>query len=205
MHTPRRLVVGISGASGMIYARALLEALSGSEIETHLVISHAARRTLGCETDWTLDDFHALANVVHDTGNVGASIASGSFQTLGMIIVPCSVKTMSEIAHGVTSSLLTRAADVALKERRRLVLAVRETPLHLGHLRTMLALTEMGAIVAPPLPAMYARPKSVEELVGHSAGRWLDLFGIPNKLAARWDGSEARQSDRETGHAGGHI
>jgi flavin prenyltransferase len=205
MHTPRRLVVGISGASGMIYARALLEALSGSEIETHLVISHAARRTLGCETDWTVEDFHALANTVHETGNVGASIASGSFQTLGMLVVPCSVKTMSEIAHGVTSSLLTRAADVALKERRRLVLAVRETPLHLGHLRTMLALTEMGAIVAPPLPAMYARPKSVEELVGHSVGRWLDLFGIPNKLTARWDGSEVRQSDKETGHAGGRI
>jgi 4-hydroxy-3-polyprenylbenzoate decarboxylase len=189
----------------MIYARALLEALSGSEIETHLVISQAARRTLGCETDWTVDDLHALANIVHETGDVGASIASGSFQTLGMLIVPCSVKTMSEIAYGVTSSLLTRAADVALKERRRLVLAVRETPLHLGHLRTMVALTEMGAIVAPPLPAMYARPKSVEELVGHSVGRWLDLFGIQNKLAARWDGSEARKSDMETSHAGGRI
>jgi 4-hydroxy-3-polyprenylbenzoate decarboxylase len=205
MSSPRRLAVGVSGASGMIYAHTLLKALSRSEIETHLVISQAARRTLACETDWTAEDFHALAHIVHEAGNVGASIASGSFETLGMLIVPCSVKTMSEIAHGVTSSLLTRAADVALKERRRLVLAVRETPLHLGHLRTMTALTEMGAIVAPPLPAMYARPKSVQELVEHSVGRWLDLFGISNALTARWNGSDACKSAGEAGNAGGRI
>ena len=205
MSSPRRLAVGVSGASGMAYAHTLLKALSGCDIETHLVISQAARRTLACETDWTVEDFHALAHIVHEADNVGASIASGSFQTLGMLIVPCSVKTMSEIAHGITASLLTRAADVALKERRRLVLAVRETPLHLGHLRTMMALTEMGAIVAPPLPAMYGRPQSVQELVEHSVGRWLDLFGISNGLAARWNGREACKSAGEAGNAGGWI
>lgn len=189
----------------MAYAHALLRALRDCEVETHLVISKAARLTLSLETDWTVEDFHGLARVVHETGNVGACIASGSFQTLGMLIVPCSIKTLSEIASGVTSTLLTRAADVILKERRRLVLAVRETPLHLGHLRSMLAVTEMGAIVAPPLPAMYARPQSLDDMIQHSVGRWLDLFGVQNNLAARWDGKQASRDGGEADHAAGRF
>lgn len=183
---PRRVVVGISGASGVIYGVRALDALRELEVETHLVVSRAAALTLSQETDLSLAELNAKADVVHRVGDVGASIASGSFRTLGMIIAPCSVRTMAEIATGVTSSLLTRAADVTLKERRPLVLMVRETPLHLGHLRTMTSLAEMGAVIAPPLPAFYAKPKSVEDMVDQSVGRALDALGLDWGAVRRW-------------------
>ena len=182
------MVVGVSGASGVIYGVRLLDALRDLGIESHLVVTRAALLTLSQETDLTPDDLSGRADVVHKLADVGATIASGSFRTLGMIVAPCSVRTMSEIATGVTSNLLTRAADVVLKERRPLVLMVRETPFHLGHLRTMTALTEMGAIIAPPLPAFYARPKSIEDIVDQSVGRALDLFGLDWSAVRRWDG-----------------
>jgi len=185
---PYRLVVGISGASGAIYGARVLDALKDLGVESHLVVSKAALLTLSQETDLSPADLIAKATVVHKMADVGATIASGSFKTLGMIVAPCSVKTMSEIATGVTSSLLTRAADVTLKERRPLVLMVRETPFHLGHLRTMTALTEMGAIIAPPLPAFYARPASILEMVDQSVGRSLDLFGLDWSAVRRWEG-----------------
>ncbi len=185
---PQRLVVGISGASGVTYGVRVLDALRELGVESHLVVTRAALLTLSQETDLTPDDLTGRADVVHRLADVGATIASGSFRTLGMIVAPCSVRTMSEIATGVTSNLLTRAADVVLKERRPLVLMVRETPFHLGHLRTMTALTEMGAIIAPPLPAFYARPKSIEDIVDQSVGRALDLFGLDWSAVRRWDG-----------------
>ncbi len=181
-----RLVVGISGASGVAYGLRVLDACGELGVETHLILSRAAALTIAQETELTVADVQARADVVHKAGDVGASVASGSFPTLGMIIAPCSVRTMSEIASGVTSSLLTRAADVTLKERRPLVLMVRETPLHLGHLRTMMRLAEMGAILAPPLPAFYARPQSLEEMVDQSVGRALDLFGLSWAAVKRW-------------------
>ena len=183
---PPRIVVGISGASGVIFGARVLDALKDLGVESHLVVTKAALLTLSQETDLSADDLTAKASVTHRLADVGATIASGSFRTLGMIVAPCSVRTMSEIATGVTSTLLTRAADVTLKERRRLVLMVRETPLHLGHLRTMTQLAEMGAIIAPPLPAFYARPASLDEMIDHSIGRVLDLFGIDNGLVRRW-------------------
>lgn len=185
---PDRIVVGVSGASGVIHGVRVLDALRELGVESHLVVTRAALLTLSQETDLTPDDLTGRADVTHRLTDVGASIASGSFRTLGMIVAPCSVRTMGEIATGVTSSLLTRAADVVLKERRRLVLMVRETPLHLGHLRTMTALTEMGAVIAPPLPAFYARPRSIEEMVDQSVGRALDLFGLDWSPVKRWDG-----------------
>lgn len=185
---PRRLVVGISGASGVIYGVRMLDALRDLGVESHLIVSRAALLTLSQETDLTPDDLSARADVTHRLADVGASIASGSFKTIGMVVAPCSVRTMGEIATGVTSSLLTRAADVALKERRRLVLMVRETPFHLGHLRTMTALTEMGAVIAPPLPAHYARPRSIEDMVDQSVGRALDLFDLDWTPVKRWTG-----------------
>ena len=181
-----RLIVGISGASGVWLGLRALDACREMGVESHLVISKSAALTLAQEANLTVADVAARADVVHKVGDVGASIASGSFQTLGMIIAPCSVRTMSEIATGVTSSLLTRAADVVLKERRRLVLMVRETPLHLGHLRTMTALAEMGAIIAPPMPAFYAKPQSIEEIVDQSVGRALDGFGLDWAPVKRW-------------------
>ena len=185
---PRRMVVGISGASGAAYGVRTLEALRELGVETHLVVTRAALLTLSQETDLSPDDLSARADVTHRLNDVGASISSGSFRTLGMIVAPRSVRTMSEIATGVTSTLLTRAADVTLKERRRLVMMVRETPLHVGHLRTMTALTEMGAVIAPPLPALYARPASIEEMVDQSVGRALDLFGLEWAGVRRWAG-----------------
>lgn len=185
---PRRLVVGISGASGVIYGVRMLDALRDLGVESHLIVSRAALLTLSQETDLTPDDLSARADVTHRLADVGASIASGSFKTMGMVVAPCSVRTMGEIATGVTSSLLTRAADVTLKERRRLVLMVRETPFHLGHLRTMTALTEMGAVIAPPLPAHYARPRSIEDMVDQSVGRALDLFDLDWTPVKRWTG-----------------
>jgi 4-hydroxy-3-polyprenylbenzoate decarboxylase len=186
-----RLVVGISGASGVSYGVRALEALRELGVETHLVATRAAMLTLAQETDLSPDDLSARADVTHRLADVGATIASGSFRTLGMLVAPCSVRTMSEIATGVTSTLLTRAADVTLKERRPLVLMVRETPFHLGHLRTMTQLTEMGAIIAPPLPALYARPASVAEIIDQSVGRALDLFGLDWTATRRWQGLDA--------------
>ncbi|HVZ02994.1 MAG TPA: UbiX family flavin prenyltransferase [Dongiaceae bacterium] len=190
-HAPR-ILVGISGASGVIYGIRLLELLRPTVIETHLVMSRTAEQTLAYETDRKLKDVKALADQVHAPDDLAASISSGSFQTMGMIVAPCSVKTLAEIASGVTTTLISRAADVTLKERRRLVLMVRETPLHAGHLRNMLAATEIGAIIAPPVPAMYARPQSLEQMVDHSLGRVLDLFGIDTGRILRW-GDEARR------------
>ncbi len=186
--TPSRLVVGISGASGVIYGARVLDALRELGVESHLVVTRAALLTLSQETDLTPDELTAKADVVHRLNDVGATISSGSFRTLGMIVAPCSVRTMSEIATGVTSTLLTRAADVTLKERRPLVLMVRETPLHLGHLRTMTALAEMGAVIAPPLPAFYARPESLEQMIDQSVGRALDVFGLDWAPVRRWEG-----------------
>lgn len=183
-----RVIVGITGASGTIYGIRLLQALRELEIETHLVLTKAAEMTLAYETDYTPKAVRALAAQVHPIGNVGASIASGSFKTLGMVVAPCSMKTLAEIATGISSNLLTRAADVVLKERRRLVLLPRETPLHLGHIRAMAAATEIGAIIAPPMPAFYSRPRSLDEMVNHTVGRTLDLLNIDNTLVKRWSG-----------------
>lgn len=185
---PRRLIVGITGASGAIYGVRLLRLLQTTDIETHLVMSRSAKITLTQEMDIGATDVAALASVVHPVDNIGASISSGSFKTMGMVIAPCSMRSLAEIASGVTSSLVTRAADVALKERRRLVLLVREAPLHLGHLRSMTAATEMGAIIYPPVPAFYARPTGLEQMVDHTLGRVLDLFEIENTAVSRWDG-----------------
>jgi len=181
-----RLVVGVSGASGIVYGLRALDACRELGIESHLVMSKAAALTLAQETRLSQADANARACVVHKVSDIGAAIASGSFRTLGMIVAPCSVRTMSEIATGVTSSLLTRAADVTLKERRPLVLMVRETPLHLGHLRTLVKLAEMGAVIAPPLPAFYAQPASLEAMVDQSVGRALDLFGLSWTPVKRW-------------------
>ncbi|MDB5469976.1 MAG: 3-octaprenyl-4-hydroxybenzoate carboxy-lyase [Caulobacter sp.] len=181
-----RLIIGISGASGALLGIRALDACRELGVESHLVMSKSAVLTLAHEANLSVADVAARADVVHKVGDVGAAIASGSFRTLGMIIAPCSVRTMSEIATGVTSTLLTRAADVVLKERRRLVLMVRETPLHLGHLRTMTALAEMGAVIAPPMPAFYARPASIEEMIDQSVGRALDAFGLDWAPVKRW-------------------
>jgi 4-hydroxy-3-polyprenylbenzoate decarboxylase len=185
---PQRLIVGVSGASGIVYAAGLLQALRRAGIETHLVMSRTARLTLVYETDMKPDELCAMADMVHPPEDMAASISSGSFRTMGMIIAPCSMRSLGEIASGATSTLLTRAADVVLKERRRLVLLVRETPLHAGHLRNMLAVTEMGGIIAPPVPAFYSKPKTVDDLVRHTVGRTLDLFDIPHTLVERWEG-----------------
>ncbi len=174
----QRLIVAISGASGSVYGIRALEMIRRAGVESHLIISKAAALSLGAELDMSLSDVQALADVVYKPADIGAAIASGSFKTLGMLIAPCSVKTLGEITTGVTSSLISRAADVCLKERRRLVLMVRETPLHLGHLRSMAAVTEMGAIIAPPMPAFYTRPQSLDEMVSQNVARVLDLFGI---------------------------
>jgi 4-hydroxy-3-polyprenylbenzoate decarboxylase len=181
-----RLVVGVSGASGVVYGLRALDACRELGIESHLVMSKAAALTLAQETGLSPADLNAKAGVVYKVSDVGAAIASGSFKTLGMIVAPCSVRTMSEVATGVTSSLLTRAADVTLKERRPLVLMIRETPLHLGHLRTLVKLAEMGAVIAPPLPAFYARPATLEAMVDQSVGRALDLFGLSWTPVKRW-------------------
>jgi 4-hydroxy-3-polyprenylbenzoate decarboxylase len=181
-----RLIVGITGASGVVYGLRVLDACRELGVESHLVFSRAAALTLSQETELSMADVNAKADVTYKVGDVGAAIASGSFRTLGMIVAPCSVKTMSEIATGVTTSLLTRAADVTLKERRPLVLMIRETPFHLGHLRTMTQLAEMGAVIAPPLPAFYAKPASLAEMVDQSVGRSLDLFGLSWRPVRRW-------------------
>lgn len=186
MNSPLRIIVGITGASGVIYGKRCLEALKSAGVETHLVVSKAAEMTLAYELGEKAAGLENLASVRYAVSDIGAAIASGSFITAGMIIAPCSIKTMSEIATGVTSNLISRAADVVLKERRRLALMVRETPFHIGHLRTMTALAEMGAIIAPPLPSFYTEPKTVADIVDQSVGRILDLFGIDSPLTRRW-------------------
>lgn len=185
MSGARRLVIGITGASGVAYGVRALELLRRAGIETHLVMTRSAALTIAYELDRTIEQVKALASVVHPVGDVGASIASGSFRTDGMLVAPCSMRSLAAIATGNCDNLLTRAADVTLKERRRLVLLVRETPLHLGHLRNMVAVTEMGGIVAPPVPAFYAKPASIADIVEHTVGRALDLFGIDTGLK-RW-------------------
>ena len=184
--TKQRLVIGISGASGVIYGVRALEVLRGGAIETHLVMTRTAEMTLAYETRLTAKDVQRLADVVHPIQDLGASISSGSFRTLGMLVAPCSIRSVSEIAYGATSNLLSRAADVALKEKRRVVLMVREAPLHVGHLRAMTAAAEIGAVIVPPVPAFYAMPESVDDIVNHSIGRALDLFGIETGLVKRW-------------------
>ena len=183
---PARIIVGISGASGAIYGARLLELLRPLPVETHLVISRAAEVALALETELRPAALRSRADVVHATADLAAPISSGSFRTIGMIVAPCSIRSMSEIASGVTTSLLTRAADVVLKERRRLVLMVRETPLHTGHLRTMTALSEMGAVIAPPVPAFYAKPATIAEMIDQTLGRVLDLFGLDSGTVKRW-------------------
>lgn len=195
MNPPLRIVLAVTGASGAVYGKRCLEALKSADVETHLVVSKAAEMTLAYELGLKASDLESLASARYAANDVGAPISSGSFLTAGMIIAPCSVKTMSEIATGVTTNLISRAADVVLKERRRLVLMVRETPFHLGHLRTMTALTEMGAIVAPPLPSFYIEPKTIDDLIDQSVGRALDLVGVPSPLAKRW-GEDLRKGAR---------
>jgi len=186
--TGKRIVVGISGASGVVYGVKALELLRDAGVETHLVMSRAAQITLAHETAMKVADVEQLASVVYKSEDIGAAISSGSFATLGMLVAPCSIRSLSEIATGVTSSLLSRAADVALKERRRVVLMVRESPLHAGHLKSMLAVTEMGAVIAPPVPAFYARPDSLDAMVRYTVTRSLDLFGIESGEINRWRG-----------------
>lgn len=194
--SPIRIIVAITGASGAIYGVRLLEALAASGVETHLILSDAAKITLRTEMDYGAGQVAQLASVVHHAKDIGASISSGSFRTEGMIIAPCSTRTLSEIASGVTTSLVSRAADVVLKERRRLVLMVRETPLHLGHLRSMVHVTEMGAIVMPPVPAFYQQPKTLEDLVQHTVNRCLDLFSIAPPSMYRWSGLAASSQSK---------
>ncbi len=191
----KRIIVGISGASGVIYGIRMLEVLRHAGIETHLAMSKAAEITLAYETNFKVKDVRALASVVYNNVDIGAGISSGSFKTQGMIIAPCSIRTVSEITTGVTSSLLTRAADVVLKERRRLVLMVRETPLHVGHLRTLTAAAEIGAIIATPVPAFYTAPKTIDDIVNHTVGRALDLFDIDTGLVKRWGEPDDREDE----------
>jgi len=184
--SPRRLIVGITGATGIIFGIHALRVLRDQDIETHLVVSRAGDMTRALETDMSREELYALADHVHPINDVGASIASGSFKTMGMLIAPCSVRSLAEVSTGVTTTLLTRAADVVLKERRTLVMMVREAPLHAGHLRNMLTATEMGAIIHPPVPAFYTHPKTIEDLVDHALGRALECFGIEMPNMQRW-------------------
>ena len=206
MTRPKRLIVGISGASGIIYGVRVLEALRPTDVETHLVMSKSAEITLAYELGIKVTDVQALADIVHPIQDIGASIASGSFQTEGMIVAPCAIRSMSEINAGTTGNLLTRAADVVLKERRRLVLLLRETPLHTGHLRTMTALSEIGAIIMPPVPAFYQKPETIDDIVSQTVGRALDLFGFDLGMVKRWGEEEGgidqpvRRFKRKTGN-----
>jgi len=183
----RRIIIGVSGASGSVYGYRALAALRAiGDVETHLVMSDAARRTIELEMEMTAGDFETLADVVHRDDDLAAAISSGSFITDGMLVIPCSIRSASSIAYSINSNLLVRAADVCLKERRKLVLVVRETPLHAGHLRTLMQLAELGAVILPPVPAMYAHPQTVDDVVAHTVGKALDQFGIANDLFKRW-------------------
>ena len=198
------MIIGVSGASGSIYGYRLLERLrQGLGVETHLILSRAAERTAFLESGHTADHFKTLADYTYPLEDIGSRLASGSFLTQGMVIAPCSIHSMSAIAAGLSSNLLIRAADVCLKERRKLILMVRETPLHLGHLRTMVALTEMGAIILPPVPGFYTRPKSILDIVDHSVDRVLDLLNLPAPNVRRWDGGKSapKKAQRKTGPA----
>lgn len=201
----RRIIIGISGASGAIYGIRALEALKGvPDIETHLVLSSAGKRTIVEETDWDISAVQDLADVVHTHSDIGAAVASGSFVTAGMIVAPCSIKTLSEIANSHNDNLLTRAADVCLKERRRLVLLVRETPLHLGHIELMAKTSRYGAVLLPPVPAFYTRPHNIDDIVNHTVGKALDQFEIPHNLLKRWkdlaDTTEVSKFARPNNH-----
>ncbi len=204
MATPRRLIVAITGASGFVYGVRLLQLLQPLDVETHLIVSKSAQITMACETTLKLADVTAMADRVYRNDDIAACISSGSFRTVGMVVAPCSMKTLAEIACGTSSSLIARAADVVLKERKRLVLMARETPLTLTHLRNMTAVTEMGAIVAPPVPAFYAQPRDLDQMVDHTVGRALDLFDIDVSAVRRWTGpvsgrsSHPLQDERET-------
>jgi 4-hydroxy-3-polyprenylbenzoate decarboxylase len=184
----RRIIVGITGATGIAYGIGILECLRAADVETHLVVSKAGHLTRSCETSLSAHELEALADVNYAPADIGAAIASGSFRTMGMVVAPCSIRTLAEIAACATGSLLTRAADVCLKERRRVVLLVRETPLHAGHLRAMVAATEMGAVVMPPVPAFYTRPRTIQDIVDHTVARALDLFDIEVPGIPRWSG-----------------
>jgi 4-hydroxy-3-polyprenylbenzoate decarboxylase len=194
----KRLIVGISGASGVIYGIRLLEVLKAmGGVETHLVMSRYARLNIEIETTYTPQDVEALADVVHSFGNQAAAISSGSFRTDGMVIAPCSMKTLSAIAHSTADSLLARAADVVLKEQRRLVLMPREAPLHVGHCKLLYEAAQLGAVIAPPMPAFYSQPQTIDDLINHSVGRVLDLFGLDAGIIRRWEGPPG-QHDRST-------
>ena len=183
---PKRLIIGISGASGIIYGVRLLQALKTLPVETHLVMTRTAEVTLAHETRMKVADVRRLADVTYPIGDLAAAISSGSFRTIGMIVAPCSMRSLGEIAHGISSNLLTRAADVILKERRRLVLVTRETPLHTIHLRNLVTVSELGAIVAPPMPAFYSKPKTLDDVIDHTVGRILDLFNLDTGKVKRW-------------------
>ncbi len=190
MESPKRLIIGISGASGIIYGIRALQMLQETPVHVHLVVSKAAELTLSYESDLKLADLKELADEFHPVRDIGASIASGSFKTSGMLILPCSIRTMSELSTGVTSSLLSRAADVVLKEKRRLVLGIRETPLHGGHLKTMLNLAELGAVISPIVPAFYNKPQTLDDVINQSVGRMLDMFDIDLGTVHRWRAEE---------------
>ncbi|MEW6275199.1 MAG: UbiX family flavin prenyltransferase [Bacillota bacterium] len=183
-----RIIIGITGASGAIYGIRLLEVLRRQEIETHLIITDSAKKTISVETDYLIEQVEAIADFVYDNHDLGAPLASGSFPTDGMIIAPCSIKTVSALAHSYNDNLLVRAADVTLKEKRKIVVVPRETPLHLGHLRLLAALAELGAVIVPPVPAFYHLPKSIDDLINHTVGKILDQFGIKHQLFRRWNG-----------------
>jgi flavin prenyltransferase len=195
----KRLIVGISGATGAIYGIRLLEVLAKSNVETHLVITEAAQKTILMETDWKVEKIKSLAKVAYDIQDIGANIASGSFQSEGMVVIPCSIKSLSAIANSFNVNLLIRAADVTLKERHKLVLVVRETPLHKGHLNLMLRVTDMGATLLPPIPAFYFHPKTTDDLINHTVGKVLDLFGINHHLFERWGSPKLKEALRKKG------
>lgn len=198
-----RLVVGISGSSSPIYGIRTLEALAAGGVETHLVVSRGAQRTIALETTWTIERVRALAAVVYDEGDMAAAISSGSFRTDGMVVAPCSMKTVSAIAHSFVTDLLVRAADVTLKEGRRLVLVPRETPLHLGHLRNLVRAAEIGAVILPPAPAFYHAPKTIDDLINQTVGKILDQFNVPHSLFRRWEGApEGKVRKRREGRKG---
>lgn len=195
----KRLIVGISGATGAIYGIRLLEVLAKSNVETHLVITEAAQKTILMETDWKLEKVKSLAKVVYDIQDIGADIASGSFQSEGMVVIPSSIKSLSAIANSFNVNLLIRAADVTLKERHKLVLVVRETPLHRGHINLMLRVTDMGATLLPPIPAFYFHPKTIDDLINHTVGKVLDLFGIDHHLFERWGSTKLKEALKKKG------
>jgi len=195
----KRLIVGISGATGAIYGIRLLEVLAKSSVETHLVITEAAQKTILMETDWKLENVKSLAKVAYDIQDIGANIASGSFQSEGMVVIPCSIKSLSAIANSFNVNLLIRAADVTLKERHKLVLAVRETPLHKGHIDLMLRVTDMGATLLPPIPAFYFHPKTIDDLINHTVGKVLDLLGINHHLFERWGSPKLKETLKKKG------